>query len=497
MGLTKANSNQVKPTRGRSRSTSPDSTSIDLRDLRMPADSNKLDLRYPRVPWERRREIGKALRQRTPRESHGNKASATQKRPDPLALLELSNRGRQEQLIPLRMGRMAASPFAFLRGSACVMAWDLSKTMSSGINVIIDGDAHLNNFGMYGTPQRDVIFDLNDFDEATIGPWEWDLKRLVASVNVAGRQNGLGPGERAEAVLQCVAGYRWNIQRLQGMGVLDVWYLHAYPGRENTLIKMDSKSDAIFRKTAAKAITQTNATLLAKLAQREVNGGWRFRESPPILTRVKDSTRDQIIGGLNLYSRSLPPERAYMLSQYHVVDIAHRIVGIGSVGTRAYLALLFGNCDSDPLFLQVKEAAPPAHGPYLPPLPKAYADHGRREVMGQTSLQASSDVMLGHTVIDGRPYLVRQMKNMKASIETTDLTGKSFGFYAWACAALLARGHSRSGDAAAIAGYCGGNAVLDEALVTWAEDYGDQTERDHQRLVSAIKTGRVAAITEV
>jgi hypothetical protein len=161
------------------------------------------------------------------------------------------------------------------------------------------------------------------------------------------------------------------------------------------------------------------------------------------------------------------------------------------------LALLFGNCDSDPLFLQVKEAAPPAHGPYLPPLPKAYADHGKREVMGQTSLQASSDVMLGHTIIDGRPYLVRQMKNMKASIETTDLAGKSFGFYAWACAALLARGHARSGDAAAIAGYCGGNAALDEALATWAEGYGDQTERDHERLVSAIKTGRVRAITGV
>jgi len=495
--VTKTNSNRVKPVRNQPRSASPDRGNIDLSELRMPADGHKIDVRYPRVPWERRREIGKALRERTPRESHGDKVSGTHKRPDPLYLLEVNNRGRQEQLVPLRMGRMAASPFAFLRGSACVMAWDLSKTTSSGIRVIIDGDAHLNNFGMYGTPQRDVIFDLNDFDESTIGPWEWDLKRLVASVNVAGRQNGLNPNQRAEAVLQCVAGYRWNIQRLQDMGVLDVWYLHAYPGREQTLFKMDAKSDAIFRKTAAKALTQTNSTLLAKLAQREVNGGWRFRETPPILTRISDPTRDHIIEGLNLYSRSLPPERAYMLSQYHVVDIAHRIVGIGSVGTRAYLALLFGNCDSDPLFLQIKEAVAPAHGPYLPPLPKVYADHGKREVMGQTSLQASSDVMLGHTTIEGRPYLVRQMKNMKASIETEALTGKSFGFYAWACAALLARGHSRSGDAAAIAGYCGGNTALDEALVVWAEDYGDQTERDHERLVGAIKSGRVRAITGV
>src|SRR5271155_79909 len=381
----------------------------------LPASSPRLvngahlpyDLRVPGEAWERRRAEGKALRAKVPREKHAVHTTARD-RPNPLDLITASNVGRLKDFIPLRMGRMAASPFGFFRGSAVVMAWDLSRTPVSGIPVMMAGDAHLNNFGLFGTPQRDIIFDLNDFDEATIGPWEWDLKRLVASVNVAGRENGLGPKERAEAVLQCVAGYRWNIQRLQGMGVLDVWYLHAYPGREQTLFKMDAKSNAIFRKTASKALTETNDALLAKLAQREVSGGWRFRESPPILTRVKDSTRDQIIEGLNLYSRSLPPERAYMLSQYHVVDIAHRIVGIGSVGTRAYLALLFGNCDSDPLFLQVKEAAPPAHGPYLPPLPKAYADHGKREVMGQTSLQASSDVMLGHTVIDGRPYLVRQ-----------------------------------------------------------------------------------------
>src|SRR5271154_7154765 len=215
-----------------------------LNKLRMPADGHRFDLRYVRVPWQRRREIGKALREKAPREGHAQAYSGTAKRPDPLDLLAASNVGRQPDFIPLRMGRMAASPFTFLRGSACVMAWDLSKTMTSGIRVIIDGDAHINNFGLYGTPQRDVIIDLNDFDEATIGPWEWDLKRLVASVNVAGRQNGLNKKDRAEAVLHAVDGYRWNIDRLKSMGVLDVWYLHAYPNRESTQTKMDAKMDA-------------------------------------------------------------------------------------------------------------------------------------------------------------------------------------------------------------------------------------------------------------
>src|SRR5277367_2125573 len=325
MPLTKGNGIQVKPTRNQSRATSPDWTSIDLSKIRMPADGHKLDVRYPRIPWERRREIGKALRERTPRESHGNKASGTQKRPDPLDLLNSSNRGRQEHLIPLRMGRMAASPFAFLRGSACVMAWDLSKTMSSGIKVIIDGDAHLNNFGMYGTPQRDVIFDLNDFDEATIGPWEWDLKRLVASVNVAARENGMNKVERAEAVMRAVEGYRWNLGRMERMGVLDVWYAHAYPDTKSPLLKRDPKAQAVIEKTVAKAKSQTNATLLRKTAERGTHGGWRLIEDPPILTPVDDKTREKVIRGLEEYAEGLPSERYFMLNRYHVVDVGHRV----------------------------------------------------------------------------------------------------------------------------------------------------------------------------
>jgi uncharacterized protein (DUF2252 family) len=374
------------------------------------------------------------------------------------------------------------------------MAWDLSHTPSSGIQVVMDGDAHVNNFGLFGTPQRDVIFDLNDFDEAVIGPWEWDLKRLVASVNVSGRENGLNRKERRAAVMRCVAGYRANAERLQGMGVLDTWYLHAYPDRENPLVEMDPKSAAMFKKSVAKAKQQTNWTLLAKTANRSVDGAWRLKEDPPVLTRVDASTREKVIDALNEYAETLTRERRYMLSRYHVVDVAHRVVGVGSVGTRAYLALLFGNGDTDPLFLQVKEAIVPAHAPYLPALPNEFAHQGKRVIAGQRALQASSDLMLGWTSIDGRPYYVRQMKNMKGAVPIEWLTGESFDFYAWACGAILARAHARTGDAACIAGYCGNSAVFDEALATWAEAYGDQTEADHSALVKAIKSGRVKAV---
>src|SRR5215469_10322089 len=227
----------------------------------------KVDLHKPGVPWERRRAIGKSLQQKHPREVHAN-WKPDKNRPSPLDLINASNAGRQKEFVPLRMGRMAQTPFTFFRGAACIMAYDLKRTPVSGINVVIDGDAHVNNFGLYGTPQRDVVFDLNDFDETTIGPWEWDLKRLVASVNVAGRENGLSRRERASAVRQCVSGYRANLERLQGMGVLDTWYLLAYPGRQNPLRKMDPKTEAIFDKSVQKAMQQTNGTLLAKTAER-------------------------------------------------------------------------------------------------------------------------------------------------------------------------------------------------------------------------------------
>lgn len=446
---------------------------------------------------DQRHEEGKILRRKVPRESHASWKPARQ-RPDPLDTIHANNKGRQTHLVPLRMGRMAASPFGFLRGAACVMAVDLSTTPISGMNVVIDGDAHLNNFGMYGTPQREVVFDLNDFDEAVFGPWEWDLKRLVASVNVAGRQNGLNSREREAAVKRCVEGYRFNANRLRNMGVLDVWYLHAYPGRDDPLVrdnpsvKVDPKSRAVFEKTLAKALKTDNHTLLPKVANHQSDGSWSFREDPPILTKVADAVRDKVVEGLNRYVLSLSPERRFMLSRYHVADVAHRVVGAGSVGTRAYLVLLFGNSDDDPLFLQVKEAVPPAHGPFVQRIP-GFEHNGKRVVVGHRALQASSDPMLGYTEIDGRDFYVRQMKNLKASIPVEWLTGASFNFYAWLCGVILARAHARSGDPASIAGYCGNSPVLDEALAHWAESYGDQTVEDHASLTKAIRQGKVKA----
>ncbi len=449
------------------------------------------DLGRPLASWEQRRAEGRELRLTIPQESHAEWAPGPD-RPDPLKLLAENNKGRQANLIPLRMGRMAASPFAFLRGSACVMASDLSTTPITGMPVVMDGDAHLNNFGFYGTPQREIVFDLNDFDEAVIGPWEWDLKRLVASVNVAGRQNGLNSKERAAAVRRCVEGYCTNVKRLQDMGVLDVWYLHAYPGQD-TIAKPDPKSRAVIEKTMAKAIRTDNRSLLPKVADKGKDGRWTFRNDPPVLTSVSAATKKKIIDALNQYSETLPRERRFMLGRYRVVDVAHRIVGVGSVGTRAYLALLFGNGDGDPLFLQVKEAIHAAHAPYLPPVPAEFRHNGKRVVTGQRALQASSDPMLGYASIDGRDFYIRQMKNLKAAIPVEWLTGASFNFYAWACGSLLARAHSRTGDPARIAGYCGNSNVLPQVLATWAESYGDQTEKDHAALLSAIQSGKIKA----
>jgi uncharacterized protein (DUF2252 family) len=459
-------------------------------------ESRGFDLRVAGETWQGRRARGKALREQTTRESQA-KWNPPRNRPDPLHLIATSNVGRQKDFIPLRMGRMAASPFTFLRGSAVVMAWDLSNTQSSGIQVVMDGDAHVNNFGLFGTPQRDIIFDLNDFDETVIGPWEWDLKRLVASVNVSGRENGLNRKERRAAAMGCVAAYRWNVDRLQDMGVLETWYLHAYPDRENPVVQIDPKSAAVFKKAMAKAAQQTNSTLLTKTAERSVDGAWRLKEDAPVLTRVDPATREKVIDALNEYADTLTRERRYMLARYHVVDVAHRVVGVGSVGTRSYLVLLFGNGDTDPLFLQVKEATLPAHAPYLPRIPEEFAHQGKRVIAGQRALQASSDILLGWTSIDGRPFYVRQIKNMKGSLPLEWLTRQTFNLYVRACGAILARAHSRTGDAAFIAGYCGNSAVLDEALATWAEAYGDQTEADHAVLVKAIKNGRVKAITGI
>lgn len=460
-----------------------------------PAKDSVVDLHTPLPTIEELHAQGKALRDVVPRESHGQWVPAKD-RADVLSILKKGNIGRVQKLVPLRMGRMAASPFAFLRGAAAIMAHDLAKTPDMGFKVVLDGDAHINNFGIFGTAQRELIFDLNDFDEAIIGPWEWDLKRLTASVNVAGRENGLNTKERRTAVMESVLGYQQNMDRLEAMGTLDIWYLHAYPNRESVLRKTPPKAQAVAEKVSQKALQADNHALLRKVAEKNEKGKWQFRDDPPILIRVGPGTKDKLIQALEKYSLTLSRERRYMLSTYRVVDVAHRVVGVGSVGTRAYLVLLMGKNDDDPLFLQVKEASPSAHAPYITGWKPEFKHPGQSIVVGQRAIQASSDVMLGWTDIDDRPFYVRQMKNLKASIPIEWMTGESFNFYVWACGALLARAHARTCQAAVIAGYCGRSRVLRESLADWAEAYGDQNVIDHAKLVDAIKRQDIAAYTE-
>ncbi|MGD0445688.1 MAG: DUF2252 domain-containing protein [Edaphobacter sp.] len=452
--------------------------------------SDRINLRAPLPSVQELHAQGKAMRERVPREQHGQwKPEAN--REDILKLIEQGNVGRQQHLVPLRMERMAASPFAFLRGAAGIMGYDLFKTPNIGCNVVLAGDAHLNNFGIYGSAERELLFDINDFDETVVGPWEWDLKRLTASVNVAGRENGLNARERATAVMQAVMGYQDNMQRMESMGTLDIWYLHATPGRSNVLRKVPVKAAAIINKACAKALQSDNVTLLGKIAGKDADGHWKFHEDPPILTFVSPAIKKKLITALERYAFTLPRERRHMLSKYRVMDVAHRVVGVGSVGTRAYLVLLMGKTDNDPLFLQIKEAIAPALGPYLPQRHAEFTHNGQRVVVGQHALQASSDVMLGWTDIDGRPYYVRQMKNLKASIPVEFLTGDSFNFYGYACGALLARAHARISEPGIIAGYCGRSNILRNSLAEWAEAYGNQTELDHARLVAAMKKGQL------
>ncbi|WP_375454000.1 DUF2252 domain-containing protein [uncultured Methylobacterium sp.] len=460
------------------------------------ADYPHIDLRGSGEPWDRRRAAGKRLRDAVPHAAHAA-LELPEDRPDPVGLIEGAHEGRQPALIPLRVARMASSPFAFLRGAAHVMAWDLARGPRSEIMVMMNGDAHIANFGLFGTPQRDVVLDLNDFDEVTVGPWEWDLKRLVASIEVAARGDAVPLRERRQAVMAAVGGYQHTMTDLAPQGSLDVWQQAARADQlDFSGIRIDAQSQAVVRKAVEKARRKNNRSLLARVGERRVDGGWRFREDPPILTRVDDETREAAITGLEHYAETLPRERRFMLNRYHVVDVAHRVVGVGSVGTRAYVALLCGNSDQDVLFLQVKEAVRPAHAPYLPGMPEPYASHeGERVIYGQRLLQGVGDPLLGWTTIADRPFYVRQMKNMKGEIPVSCMTGPPLLFFAWAYGALLARAHARTGDAAAIAGYCGKDRLADlrEALADWAHAYGERNEADYRTFLTAIESGRLEA----
>jgi len=444
---------------------------------------------------------GKALCTKAPRTSHGEWTSASD-RPDPISLLEESNRTRVQELVPIRYGRMSLSPFAFLRGSAIVMASDLAKTPISGIKVQICGDAHVSNFGFFATPERNLVFDVNDFDETLPGPWEWDLKRLAASIVVAGRQNGYTALENRQSVISSIQQYHTLMQQMASMCALDVWYQHIDIREIMGLVKR--KEQERLQKQVGKAKHQTNLGAFPKMAEM-VNGHYRIKDEPPLIvhieeqggtTKTEEHYAQRIMGSFENYVQTLPDDRKVLLSKYRFVDFARKVVGVGSVGTRTWVVLLMAGGDGDdPLFLQIKEADASVLEPYFGK--RAYANHGERVVQGQRLMQEASDIFLGWTHGDVADLYVRQLRDMKLSEDIATMTRKEFDQYARWCAMALARAHARCGDPAQISGYLGSSTLFEQAIALFAEAYADQTERDHAALLAAIKEGRIKAEVDV
>ena len=444
---------------------------------------------------------GKALRVKTPRTSHGEWAAASD-RPDPISLLEESNRTRVPELVPIRYGRMSISPFTFLRGSAIVMASDLEKTPISGIKVQICGDAHVSNFGGFATPERDLVFDVNDFDETLPGPWEWDVKRLAASIVVAGRQNGYTAQENQQAVVRSIQEYHTTMQSMASMCALDAWYQHI--DFEQLMGMAKSKDQKILQKAEKKASRRTSEGVFPKLAEA-VDGQYRIKDELPLIVHVADKgdvtkteeyEAEWIKNYFAAYLETLPDDRKALLSRYHFVDFARKVVGVGSVGTRCWVGLFMAGGDGDdPLFLQIKEADASTLEPYFGK--SAYANHGERVVQGQRMMQEASDIFLGWTHGDKADLYVRQLRDMKLSVDIATLTRKEFDQYTRMCARALARAHTRSGEAAQISGYLGSSDLFAQAIALFAEAYADQTKRDHAALLAAIKEGRIQAEVDV
>jgi uncharacterized protein (DUF2252 family) len=437
---------------------------------------------HDRGTSEYRREVGKALRKKVSRRSHAEWSPAPD-RPDPISLLEEQNRTRLQHLVPLRFERMSASPFTFLRGTAIVMAADLAATPVSGIRVQMCGDAHLNNFGIFATPERNQVFDLNDFDETLPGPWEWDVKRLAASIVIAGRNNGFSREVNRQAVLSCMASYRQRMWEYGDMRHLDVWY------SQIDYVKSLEAVDDSFRwwinKQSKRATRRTQVELLPKITQ-EVNGQITIKPEPPVLTRLKDEELTHLLSALvEEYRTTLRDDRHVLLSKYRYMDVLHKVVGVGSVGTRCYVALLLGNSLNDPLFLQIKEAQASVYERYIGR--SAYANHGQRVVTGQRLMQASSGIFLGWTRLRSFDFYIRQLRDMKLSVDISTLVEGGFNEYAKFCGWALARAHARSGDPAMISGYMGKNDAFDQAIATFAELYADQAERDHAALVAHLQ----------
>ncbi|MFD8227148.1 DUF2252 domain-containing protein [Streptomyces massasporeus] len=435
---------------------------------------------------------GKALRKRIPRSAHAA-LDLDASRPDALSAVEESGRGRLPELTPIRVGRMAATPFAFLRGSAGLMAYDLARTPMTRIRAQLCGDAHAGNFGLYGDARGGLVIDLNDFDETVSGPWEWDLKRLAASLVLAGRVAGAGEDQCRKAAYDAAGAYRRTMRLLAKLPVLDAWNAIA----DEELVSHTDAHDLLgtLERVSEKARHNTSGRFAAKSTEVTEDGGRRFVDAPPVLRRVPDAEAAAVAVSLEEYVGTLQEDRLPLLARHAVQDVAFRVVGTGSVGTRSYVVLLLDH-RGEPLVLQVKEARASALVPHLVTAgfeaPEA-GHEGRRVVLGQKRMQVVSDNLLGWTTVDGRPFQVRQFRNRKGSVDPAALAADQMDDYGRMTGALLARAHAHSADPRLIAGYCGKNEELDEAMADFAVAYADRTEADHAELLAGVKAGKVAA----
>jgi uncharacterized protein DUF2252 len=457
----------------------------------------------PPAMAEERTRAGRALRQQVPRSSHGDVPSGPD-RADPIALLEEQAASRVPELVPVRHGRMLESEFAFYRGAAIVMAADLAATPRTGITTQICGDAHLSNFGLFGSPERHLVFDLNDFDETNPGPWEWDVKRLAASVAVAARTLGFSDVERRAAVLATAGAYREEMRSLAGLGHLDAWYRHV--DADELLLQVAPQLQRVGRRArqvVAKAHTRDSLHALGKLT-RTVDGELRIVSNPPIVVPIEElvdrggarSPEDVLADVIDNFRRTMRPDVRLLLSQYRLVHLAHKVVGVGSVGTRAWIALFIGRDRQDPLFLQAKEAQTSVVERFVPS--DVEMTNGERVVVGQQVMQAVSDIFLGwsRTVgFDGveRDFYVRQLRDWKGSFDLPGTAPAGLALYGQLCGVTLARAHARSGDRFAIAGYLGQSPVFDRAIVEFADAYAERSRRDYVAFKAAVDSGRLAA----
>ena len=430
--------------------------------------------------------MGKALRQRVPRRSLGRWAPAPN-RPSPVDLILESHEGRLDWLVPVRTARMVASPYGFLRGTAIVMAEDSAGLPATGITPVICGDSHLGNFGFYGSPEGELVIDLNDFDEAHPGGWEWDLRRLVASVHVAGRENGASEEECTDAVQSCVAAYRDEVGFLAEQPLLMRSYNRLDVNRLHETATEKSLRDEIER-SAKRARQRTSDRALPRFTA-EHEGSRRIIEEPPLITRVSESEAAMVGAALDDYLQTLAPHWRRVVGGYTLLDVAHKVVGVGSVGLRAYVALLEGSSPDDVIFLQLKQARRSVLAKYVHG-DSAWHDHqGQRVVEYQQALQTVSDPLLGWTTVDDLQYYVRQFRNMKGTVSLDAIDAAALGDYAGIVGHLLAKGHARTSGASMIAGYAGSSDKLDQAFARFAKSYADQTEADHAELVAAVRRG--------